>query len=93
MTAPDSTQAPAPLTEGIYRSDDGGASWCRVGNNPDGRAMYFSQLRVDPNNPDRVLVASVRMSMSTDGGRNFSPVDQPVHDDKHAIWWDPANSS
>jgi hypothetical protein len=91
---PDSTQAPAPLGDGIYRSDDGGASWRRVGNNPDGRAMYFSQLRVDPNNPDRVLVASVRMSMSLDGGRTFNPVDGgSVHDDKHAIWWDPANSN
>jgi hypothetical protein len=88
------TQAPAPPGEGIYRSDDGGASWRRVGTNPDGRAMYFSQLRVDPNNPDRVLIASVRMSMSTDGGRSFAPVDGgSVHDDKHAIWWDPANSN
>lgn len=80
------------VTEGIYRSDDGGASWKRVGNNPDGRAMYFSQLRIDPNNPDRLLVASVRLYLSTDGGRSFSPIDQTVHDDKHAIWWDPANS-
>ena len=78
--------------EGIYRTDDGGASWKRVGNNPDGRAMYFSQVRVDPNNPDRVLVASVRLSLSIDGGRTFTPIDQQVHDDKHAIWWDPSNS-
>ncbi|TAK11848.1 MAG: hypothetical protein EPO35_11970 [Acidobacteria bacterium] len=90
-------QAPAaapatPSAEGIYRTDDGGATWRRVGNNPDGRAMYFSQVRVDPNNPDRVLVASVRLSLSTDGGRSFTAIDQQVHDDKHAIWWDPANS-
>lgn len=83
---------PAATTEGIYRTDDGGASWKRVGNNPDGRAMYFSQVRVDPSNPDRVLVASVRLSLSIDGGRTFSPIDQQVHDDKHAIWWDPSNS-
>ncbi len=82
----------APGAEGIYRTDDGGASWRRVGNNPDGRAMYFSQVRVDPNNPDRVLVASVRLYMSVDGGRTFAPVDQAVHDDKHALWWDPSNS-
>ena len=77
---------------GVYMSGDGGASWRKVGNNPDGRAMYFSQVRVDPNNPDRVLVASVRLSLSIDGGRSFSPIDQTVHDDKHAIWWDPSNS-
>jgi hypothetical protein len=85
--------APA-LTEGIYRSDDGGSSWRRVGNNPDGRAMYFSQLKIDPNNPDRILSASVRLSMTTDGGRTWAPVDGgSVHDDKHSIWWDPANSN
>jgi photosystem II stability/assembly factor-like uncharacterized protein len=83
---------PAAVTEGIYRTDDGGASWKRVGTNPDGRAMYFSQIRVDPGNPDRVLVASVRLSMSVDGGRTFTQIDQAVHDDKHAIWWDPSNS-
>ena len=79
--------------EGIYRTDDGGATWRRVGNNPDGRAMYFSQVRVDPNNSDRVMVASVRLSMSIDGGRTFNAIDQAVHDDKHAMWWDPSNSS
>ena len=79
--------------EGIYRTDDGGASWRRVGANPDGRAMYFSQVRVDPNNSDRVMVASVRLSMSVDGGKTFNAIDQAVHDDKHAMWWDPSNSS
>ena len=29
---------------GVYMSGDGGASWRKVGNNPDGRAMYFSPL-------------------------------------------------
>ncbi len=83
---------PATSAEGIYRTDDGGATWKRVGNNPDGRAMYFSQVRVDPNNPDRVLVASVRLSLSIDGGRTFQAIDQAVHDDKHSMWWDPSNS-
>ena len=33
-------------------------------------------------------------SISTDGGRTFVPADQgAVHDDKHAIWWDPNNSN
>ena len=88
------TASPAapPNAEGIYRTDDGGASWRKVGGNPDGRSMYFSQIRVDPNNSDRVMVASVRLTMSLDGGRTFNAIDQAVHDDKHALWWDPSNS-
>jgi hypothetical protein len=69
-----------------------GGAWRPI---PDNRAMYFSQLRVDPNNPDRVLVRE-RALVHVDGrrGRAFNPVDGgSVHDDKHAIWWDPANSN
>jgi hypothetical protein len=91
---PDPNAAPTAAGDGIYRSDDGGATWRKTAVDPDGRPLYFSQLRIDPNNPDRVLVASVRLSISMDGGRTFVPADQgAVHDDKHAIWWDPNNSN
>ncbi len=80
-------------SDGIYRSDDGGATWVRTADDPDNRPMYFSQVRVDPNNQDRVLVASVRLYLSTDGGKTFAAVDAAIHDDKHAIWWDPNNSN
>ena len=51
--------APAPAaTTGVYRSDDGGQSWRKVsGTNP--RPMYFSQMRVDPNNADRIYMGGV----------------------------------
>ena len=49
----DAPAADAGVT-GLYRSDDGGATWHRVStNNP--RPMYFSQVRVDPNNADQGL--------------------------------------
>ncbi|MGH9474257.1 MAG: WD40/YVTN/BNR-like repeat-containing protein, partial [Terriglobales bacterium] len=83
--------APATAT-GIYRSDDGGATWRKFAD-PDNRPIYFSQVRIDPNNPDHVLVASVRLYLSTDGARSFRPIDTSEHDDKHAIWWDPRNSN
>src|SRR5262245_53902792 len=38
---------------GLYRSDDGGTSWKKV-NNENPRPMYFSQVRIDPNDPDVV---------------------------------------
>jgi hypothetical protein len=76
---------------GVYRTDDGGTTWRKVnGNNP--RPMYFSQIRVDPNNPDRTILGGVRMTISLDGGKTQLSADPAVHDDKHALWWDPNNS-
>ncbi|MXV94414.1 MAG: hypothetical protein F4Z92_00715, partial [Gemmatimonadetes bacterium] len=38
---------------GLYRSEDGGDSWEKV-NDANSRPFYYSQVRVDPQNPDRV---------------------------------------
>ena len=54
---------------GLYRSDDGGTTWRRVNpGNP--RPMYFSQVRIDPNSPDRVYLGGVGLHMTIDGGRD-----------------------
>ncbi len=55
--------------------------------------MYFSQVRIDPNNPDHLLMGNVQVGFSTDGGETFHNADATIHDDTHAIWWDPADSS
>ena len=60
-------------------------------NNP--RPMYFSQIRVDPNNPDHTILGGVRMTISLDGGKTQLAADPSAHDDKHALWWDPNNSN
>jgi photosystem II stability/assembly factor-like uncharacterized protein len=78
---------------GLYRSDDGGASWQKM-NSVNPRPMYFSQVRVDPNNPDRVYMGGVGMQMTVDGGKTMeTDAAQAIHDDVHAIWIDPANSN
>jgi hypothetical protein len=78
-------------TTGIYRSDDGGATWKRMSStNP--RPMYFSQLRVDPVNPDRIYLGGVGLHLSVDGARTFEPdAALVIHDDIHAIWVNPKN--
>ena len=53
---------------GLYRSDDGGATWRKV-NNANPRPMYFSQVRIDPNNPDVVYLGGVGLHMRIDGGK------------------------
>jgi photosystem II stability/assembly factor-like uncharacterized protein len=77
---------------GLYRSDDSGDSWRKV-NNENARPMYFSQVRVDPNDPDTVFMGGVKLHLTTDGGKTISTnVTPTAHDDVHAIWIDPANS-
>ena len=87
-------QAPAAAQAGtgLYRSDDGGANWRRV-NAANPRPMYFSQVRIDPNNPDVVYLGGVGVHLTTDGGVTMgTDVAQVIHDDIHAIWINPANS-
>jgi len=78
---------------GLYRSDDAGATWRKV-NNADPRPMYFSQVRVDPNDPDVIIYGGVDLHMSTDGGKTVNTAAaSKIHSDHHAIWIDPGNSN
>ncbi|MGH9367394.1 MAG: WD40/YVTN/BNR-like repeat-containing protein, partial [Thermoanaerobaculia bacterium] len=74
---------------GIFRSDDGGESWTRTsGLNP--RPFYFSQVRVDPEKPDRVYVLGYALHVSEDGGKSFREDRfEKVHPDNHALAIDP----
>ncbi len=78
-------------SSGLYRTDDGGASWRKVSSvNP--RPLYFSQVRVDPSTPDRVYMGGVKMQMTVDGGKSMeTSASNAIHDDIHAIWLDPHN--
>ena len=79
---------------GVYRSNDKGETWTRmsdIASNP--RPMYFSQIRIDPNNDQRIWVAGVTMQYSEDGGKTFTGNNSRApHADTHAIWIDPNNS-
>ena len=78
---------------GLYRSDDGGATWRKVNNN-NPRPMYFSQVRIDPNDPDVIFMGGVDLQMSTDGGKTVNTAAASViHSDHHAIWINPHNSN
>jgi photosystem II stability/assembly factor-like uncharacterized protein len=76
---------------GVYRSDDRGATWTRQsGTNP--RPSYYSQIRVDPTNPDKVWILG-SFAVSLDGGKTFRSehTSERIHTDHHALWIDPAN--
>ncbi len=77
---------------GLWRSDDAGVNWKKV-NDENPRPMYFSQVRIDPNDPDVVIYAGVKLHITTNGGARVNTnATTSIHDDVHAIWIDPANS-
>ncbi len=77
----------------LLRSDDGGNSF-RTINRSEGiapRPFYFGDIRVDPQNPDRVYSLHVVVDVSTDGGRSFATLVgwSEAHPDHHDLWIDP----
>ena len=83
---------------GLYRSDDGGATWqhmagkdTRIAN---GQGAYSSGVFVDSQNPDILYTMSTAMYRSTDGGVTFQPFKgAPGGEDYHKLWVDPTNGS
>jgi photosystem II stability/assembly factor-like uncharacterized protein len=82
---------------GTYRSSDGGDTWRKVSSlNP--RPMYYSQIRIDPRDDNRVYVLGTQSYTSEDGGVTFRELptaptyDVGVHADHHALWIDPNNT-
>jgi photosystem II stability/assembly factor-like uncharacterized protein len=78
----------APKANGLYRSTDGGKTWTQM-NSYNVRPFYYSQVRVDPRNPNRVYYSSTQLQVSDDGGKTGRNAAQNVHVDDHGIWIDP----
>jgi photosystem II stability/assembly factor-like uncharacterized protein len=78
----------APKASGLYRSIDAGKTWSQM-NNYNVRPFYYSQVRVDPKNPNRVYYSSTQLQVSDDGGKTGRNAAQNVHVDDHGIWIDP----
>ncbi len=78
---------------GIFRSEDKGVNWTRM-SNTDPRPSYYSQIRIDPNNDQKIWVLGAPLYYTEDGGRTFRQDRwQKIHSDFHAFWIDPADSS
>jgi len=79
----------------LCRSDDGGRSWRIVNQsrNVNPRPFYYCDIRVDPENENRLYSLHSRMSVSEDGGRSFRTLRSRVHLDHHAFWIHPEDGS
>ena len=77
---------------GLFRSDDGGATWQKVSNDREiqGRRWYYMHVFADPRDPDTVWALAARCFKSVDGGETFAEVATP-HGDNHDLWIDPQN--
>jgi photosystem II stability/assembly factor-like uncharacterized protein len=73
---------------GLYRSEDGGATWTWM-QPQNVRPFYYSQVRVDPADPDIVYWSSTPVNYSRDGGRTLGTTTVGIHVDHHAMWIDP----
>jgi photosystem II stability/assembly factor-like uncharacterized protein len=75
---------------GLYRSDDGGESWRLLtqDNNIVGRPFYYHHVIADPQDPNTVYSANVRLWRSVDGGENWDMIPVP-HGDVHDVWINP----
>lgn len=77
---------------GVYRSDNGGATWEQLTGNRDliQRPWYYCHIFADPQDADTVYINNLKMWKATDGGKNYTEITTP-HGDNHDLWIDPQN--
>lgn len=98
----------ADKIDNIGKSTDGGNNWTTTPitaanvtalNGSSGQGAYSNIIGVDPSDPNTIIVGSLNLLKSTDGGANFSKISEWVgttgqycHADQHGIvWYDNGN--
>lgn len=83
----------------VYRSDDRGETWREASEAnkfmeelSGTYGWVFGQIRVDPNNENKIYVMGVPLCVSEDGGKTFRIL-TGMHVDHHGLWIDPDNSN
>ncbi|HEY0615179.1 MAG TPA: hypothetical protein VGC96_11080 [Candidatus Elarobacter sp.] len=87
--------ADAPKGGGVYRSDDGGATWSAVNTTARvaQRGADLTTLAVDPRNRDLVYLTNTSAYASNDAGKTFEPLrGAPGGDDYQSVWISPDDS-
>ena len=90
---------PAPTADdgmGFYKSEDNGVTWVRQAIYRGGGPAYYSEIYVDPNQPDTIWSVNTNWDWSRDGGKTWSQIGierssgaGAVHVDHHVVVFDP----
>ncbi|HEX5883128.1 MAG TPA: hypothetical protein VFY67_01150, partial [Pyrinomonadaceae bacterium] len=77
----------------LYRSDDRGETFKMVSKQTNivSRGFYYTRVRVDPTNENRIFAVASTLFTSVDGGKTFRSITSRSHIDFHALWIDPKN--
>lgn len=77
----------------LYRSDDRGETFKQVSKESRivSRGFYYTTVRVDPTNENKVYAVASTLFVSIDGGKTFRSITGRTHIDYHALWIDPKN--
>ena len=79
----------------VYRSEDGGATWDKTHDEfldavYNSYGYYFGEIRVAPDDSDRIYILGVPLLKSEDGGATWASIGAPhVHADHQAMWVNP----
>ena len=81
-----------PGKRGMYRSTDRGESFQLVSEKPEltTRPFYYTNVNVDPKNPDILYVMATSYFKSVNGGKSWKRMSSP-HGDNHDMWINPEN--
>jgi len=73
---------------GVYRSDDGGATWQFMNSERKlrQRAWYYTHIYADPRDSNMVYALNTGFYRSRDGGKTFPQSISVPHGDNHDLW-------
>ena len=73
---------------GVFRSDDGGATWQLMNTERKlrQRAFYYTRIYADTEDRDRVYVVNTGFYRSDDAGKTFDTQIRVPHGDNHDLW-------
>lgn len=77
---------------GLYKSVDQGQSFTHLSDHEGirKRPFYYTNIKVDPQDPDKIYALATRYYRSQDGGKNWEMISSP-HGDNHDMWINPDN--